>query len=37
MYISGGRVFHTLEEATAYANFIAKISGFIIAVERLTP
>lgn len=36
MYISGGRVFHTLQEATAYANFIAQISGFIIAVEKLT-
>ena len=37
MYEAGGRVFHTLEEAIAYANFIAKISGLIVAVERLTP
>lgn len=35
MYESGGRVFHTLEEATAYANFIAKISGLILGVEKL--
>lgn len=37
MFISGGRVFHTLGEACAYADFIARISGLIIAVERLTP
>lgn len=36
MYESGGRVFHTLAEACAYANFIAKVSGLIIAVEKLT-
>lgn len=36
MYISGGRVFHTLGEACAYANFIAQVSGLIIAVEKLT-
>lgn len=36
MYESGGRVFHTLEEAIAYANFIAKVSGLIIAVQKLT-
>jgi hypothetical protein len=35
MYESGGRVFHTLEEAIAYANFIAKVSGVIIGVEKL--
>jgi len=34
-YVSGGRVFLTLEEAVAYANFIAKISGLIIGVEKL--
>lgn len=34
MYTSGGRVFQTLDEACNYANFIFKISGFIIAVER---
>lgn len=36
MYVSGGRVFHTLGEACAYANFIAKVSGLIVAVEKLT-
>jgi hypothetical protein len=35
MYESGGRVFHTLGEAIAYANFIAQISGLIIGVEKL--
>ena len=35
MYESGGRVFHTLAEAKAYADFIALISGYIIAVEKL--
>jgi hypothetical protein len=34
MYVSGGRVFQTLDEACAYANFIFKISGFIVAVEK---
>jgi hypothetical protein len=36
MFVSGGRVFHTLGEACAYADFIARISGLIIAVEKLT-
>jgi len=32
MYESGGRYFETLSEASAYANWIATISGLIIAV-----
>jgi hypothetical protein len=36
MFVSGGGVFHTLGEACAYADFIARISGLIIAVEKLT-
>jgi len=35
MYISGGKIFHTMAEAIAYANFIAKISRIIVAVEEL--
>jgi hypothetical protein len=35
MYMSGGKVFQTMAEAVAYANFIAKISRIIVAVERV--
>jgi hypothetical protein len=35
MYESGGKVFQTMDEAIAYANFIAKISRIIVAVERI--
>ena len=35
MYESGGKVFQTMAEAVAYANFIAKISRVIVAVERI--
>lgn len=35
MYTSGGKVFKTMEEAVAYANFIHKVSRLIIAVEKI--
>ncbi len=35
MYIAGGKVFKTMADAIAYANFIAKISRVIVAVERV--
>lgn len=35
MYISGGKVFQTMAEAVEYANFIAKVSRIIVAVERV--
>jgi hypothetical protein len=35
MYTSGGKVFHTMAEAVAYANFLHKISRIIVAVERI--
>ena len=35
MYTSGGKVFQTMGEAVAYANFIAKVSRLIIAVEKI--
>lgn len=35
LYTSGGKLFQTLSEAVDYANFIHKISGFIIAVEKV--
>lgn len=34
-YTSGGRIFHTYNEAIKYSNFIARLSGLIIAVERV--
>ena len=34
IYLCGGKVFETLAEANAYANFIHQVSGFIIAVEE---
>jgi hypothetical protein len=34
MFIAGGRVFHTLDEAKAYADFIARVSRLIISIER---
>lgn len=33
-YISGGRLFNTLEEAIQYANFIHKVSGLIISITE---
>lgn len=35
MYTCAGRIFETLEAACQYANFIARVSGFIVAVEKL--
>jgi hypothetical protein len=35
MYKSGGKVFHTMAEAVAYANFIAKVSRLIVTVEKI--
>jgi hypothetical protein len=35
MYTSGGKVFQTMAEAIAYANFIHKVSRLIIAVEKI--
>jgi hypothetical protein len=35
MYTSGGKLFFTMAEAVAYANFIHQISRIIVAVERV--
>ena len=35
MYTSGGKLFYTIAEAVAYANFLHKISRIIVAVERV--
>lgn len=35
MYAAGGKLFYTMGEAVAYANFIAKVSRIIVAVERV--
>jgi succinate dehydrogenase/fumarate reductase cytochrome b subunit len=34
IYLCGGKMFESEAEAIAYANFIHRISGFIIAVEE---
>lgn len=34
-YIVDGKIFTSLDEAIQYANFIAKISRIIVAVEEL--
>lgn len=36
MYTCAGKVFHTVGEAIAYANFIHKVSRIIVAVEKVT-
>jgi len=33
IYLCGGKMFESVAEATAYANFIHRVSGLIIAVE----
>ena len=35
LYISGGRVFDSLEAACQYAGFIFRVSGLVVAVEIL--
>lgn len=35
MYTSGGKVFQTMAEAIAYANFIHKVSRIIVSVEKV--
>jgi hypothetical protein len=34
IYLCGGKMFETMAEAIAYANFIHRVSGLIIAVEE---
>jgi hypothetical protein len=34
IYLCGGKMFESVAEATAYANFIHRVSGLIIAVEE---
>lgn len=34
IYLCGGKMFETVAEAIAYANFIFKVSGLVIAVEE---
>lgn len=35
LYICAGRVFHTLQEASAHASWLFKVSGLIVAIESL--
>ena len=34
IYLCGGKVFESMAEAIEYANFIFKVSGFVVAVEE---
>ena len=34
-YLCAGRTFRRLDEAKAYADFICRISGYIVAIEEL--
>jgi hypothetical protein len=34
IYLCGGKMFESVAEAIDYANFIFKVSGFVIAVEE---
>jgi succinate dehydrogenase/fumarate reductase cytochrome b subunit len=36
IYLCGGKMFESVAEATAYANFIHRVSGLIIAVEEFS-
>lgn len=36
-YIVAGKIFQSLDEACNYANFIAKVSRIIVAIEEVQP
>jgi hypothetical protein len=35
MYQCAGKVFQTMNEAISYANFLAKVSRIVVAVEKV--
>lgn len=37
MYTCAEKVFQTMDEAISYANFLAKVSRIIVAVEKVKP